>query len=153
MVKRIWDELFTGFGSCVDWPSAYYWKELAEYYPDAKVILTHRTAQSWWNSFEKTILPSIQSSTDSESLGLALIHKKVFSGDPGNRDHAIAVYQENVEAVIASISPERLYIHNLGDGWESLCAFLNVPIPEQAYPSRNNTKEFLAERQNDETTG
>ena len=142
-----WDTLFSGFSCCVDWPSAYYWEELSTFYPDAKIILTRRSAESWWASFEKTILPSIQNSTDSDSLGLSLIHNKVFSGNPGNKEHAITVYEENIKKVIATTAPERLHIHNLGDGWESLCAFLKMPVPKQPYPSRNNTKQFHAANQ------
>ncbi len=37
-----WDELFAGFQAAVDWPAAAYWRELAEHYPHAKVILTVR---------------------------------------------------------------------------------------------------------------
>lgn len=137
-----WDPLFAGYGCCVDWPSAYYWRELAEFYPQAKVVLTYRTAESWWQSFEQTILRGIQMSTDPESLGLALVRDKVFGGRPGDRDHAIAIYEENIEAVKATIAPERLLIHNLGDGWVPLCAFLGLPVPEQPYPNRNNTRDF-----------
>ena len=37
-----WDEVFAGFPSAVDFPVAGYWRELAAYYPEAKVILTTR---------------------------------------------------------------------------------------------------------------
>ncbi len=137
-----WDALFEGYGCCVDWPSAYYWRELAEYYPQAKVILTHRSAESWWQSFENTIVAGLRMSTDTESLGLALVRDKVFGGRLDDRAHAMAIYEENVEAVKATIAPQRLLVHKLGDGWEPLCAFLRVPVPGQPYPSRNNAKEF-----------
>src|SRR6185369_3613405 len=48
-----WDTLFAGYRSCVDWPSAYYWRELIQVYPNAKVLLTYRSPESWWESFEK----------------------------------------------------------------------------------------------------
>ncbi len=137
-----WNRLFAGYGSCVDWPSAYYWRELAEFYPQAKVVLTCRTAETWWQSFEKTILGGIQMSSDPESLGLALVRDKVFGGRPDDRAHAIATYEENIKAVKATIASERLLVHNLGDGWEPLCAFLRLPVPEQPYPNRNNTQDF-----------
>src|SRR3954469_19626019 len=65
-----WEQLFAGYQSCVDWPSAYYWRELMTVYPKAKVILTYRTPESWWKSFEQTLLAGINASTDAESLGL-----------------------------------------------------------------------------------
>jgi hypothetical protein len=137
-----WEQLFAGYQSCVDWPSAYYWRELLTVYPKAKVILTYRTPESWWASFEQTILAGMRASTDSESLGLALVRDKVFGGKPEDRAHAIAVYEANVDAVKATVPADRLLIHNLGDGWEPLCAHLGVPVPAEPYPSRNSASEF-----------
>jgi hypothetical protein len=137
-----WEQLFAGYVSCVDWPSAYYWRELIGVYPEAKVILTYRTAESWWKSFEQTILVGIGQSHDAESLGLALVRDKVFGGRPGDRAHAIALYEANVQAVKTTVPRERLLVHNLGDGWAPLCAHLGVPVPSQPYPSRNSAGDF-----------
>jgi len=137
-----WDQLFAGYVSCVDWPSAHYWRELADHFPAAKVVLTYRSAESWWESFEKTLLPVMYASTDPASLGLALIRDQVFGGRPQDRAHAIQLYEANVEAVKTTIAPERLLVHSAGDGWEPLCAFLGRPVPQEPYPSRNSASEF-----------
>jgi hypothetical protein len=137
-----WERLFAGYASALDWPSAYYWRELIAFYPQAKVVLTYRTADSWWKSFEQTILRGIQMSTEPESLGIALVRDKVFSGRPDDRALAIARYEDNVQAVKATVPPERLLVHSLGDGWEPLCAHLGVPVPAQPYPSRNSASDF-----------
>ena len=126
----------------MDWPSAHYWRELAAFYPQARVILTYRSPESWWESFEKTILVGIDKSTDPESLGLALIAKQVFSGRLHDRAHAVAVYEANVEAVRMTVPSERLLVHKLGDGWAPLCAHLGVPVPDRPYPSRNSADDF-----------
>ena len=34
----------------MDWPAAAYWRELAEHYPEAKVILTVRDPDRWYDS-------------------------------------------------------------------------------------------------------
>ncbi|TPJ73618.1 sulfotransferase family protein [Mesorhizobium sp. B2-6-2] len=137
-----WSQLFAGYRSCVDWPSAHYWRELIEIYPQARVVLTWRSPESWWESFEKTILPAIVGSTDQDSLGIALVAKQVFGGRPQDRAHAIAIYRDNVEAVLNTVPAERLLVHKLGDGWVPLCAHLGVPVPDEPYPSRNTTQEF-----------
>jgi hypothetical protein len=139
-----WPDLFEGYGACVDWPSAHYWRELIVAYPEAKVVLTWRDPESWWASFAQTILPVLEKSTDPDSLGLSLISAQVFGGRPGDRDHAIARYEANVADVIAEVPPERLLVHRLGDGWEPLCAHLGVPVPEAPYPSRNAKDTFAA---------
>jgi hypothetical protein len=94
-----WDRLLKGYRSCVDWPSAFYWRELMTYYPNAKVILTYRSPDSWWQSFEKTILAYINSQTDQDSLVATLIARQVFGGRPNDRSHAIACYEANVKEV------------------------------------------------------
>lgn len=137
-----WDALFAGYTACVDWPSAHYWRELIDVYPEAKVLLTYRSPDSWWQSFEKTILAGMAQSTEPASLGLALIRDQVFSGKPGERALAIERYVANVDAVRTTVPKERLLVHNLGDGWEPLCAHLGVPVPAAPYPSRNATSDF-----------
>lgn len=139
-----WDELFAGYKSCVDWPSAYYWRDLIQAYPKARVILTWRSPESWWESFQNTILPAIADSKDQDSLGVALVAKQVFGGRPQDRAHAIRVYEANVQAVLNTVPAERLLIHKLGDGWGPLCAHLGVPVPDEPYPARNTTQEFRA---------
>ena len=115
-----WAKLFAGYHSCVDWPSAHYWRKLIVAYPQAKVILTHRSAESWWMSFEKTILIGINQSIDPQSLGLALIRDKVFGRRPGDKSHAMACYEANVKTVRQTWPEHRLLVHELGDGWENL---------------------------------
>jgi len=137
-----WETLFAGYNSCVDWPSAYYWRELIRVYPDAKVLLTYRSPESWWESFERTIAVGISRSTEPESLGVALVGERVFGGKWSERDAAIAAYQANVDAVKATVPAHRLLVHSLGDGWEPLCRHLDVPVPAVPYPSRNNTSDF-----------
>ena len=142
-----WGKLFEGFNACVDWPSAYYWRQLIVAYPQAKVILTYRSSESWWESFSKVLLPVLRASTDQASLGIALIAKQVFrGGDPFDCTHAIATYEAHVAAVKAEVPPARLLVHNLGDGWRPLCAHLGVSVPDLPYPSRNSAVEFALPR-------
>ena len=54
-----WKAIFEGDRSAVDWPVAGYWDELSQVYPDAKVILTTRTPESWFASISETILQVI----------------------------------------------------------------------------------------------
>jgi len=138
-----WDFLFTGYHACVDWPSAHYWRSLIKVYPEAKVLLTMRSAESWWNSFEATILKYIQSGDDPNGLAKLLVAEQVFDGRPDDRNHAIATYNRNIEEVIATVDPERLLIHSLGDGWEPLCNWLGLSVPAVSYPSGNTTQDIV----------
>lgn len=136
-----WDSLFEGYGACVDWPSAQYWRTLIDVYPDAKVLLTMRPAESWWKSFECTILKYLQSNDDPVGLAQA-VGRDVFGGRYADRDYAIALYNQNVSDVLATVPRERLLVHQLGDGWEPLCDWLGMPIPDADYPSGNTASDF-----------
>ncbi len=50
-----WQALFDGFGACVDWPAAAYWRQIAEANPDAIILLSVRDADDWWRSCDRTI--------------------------------------------------------------------------------------------------
>ena len=138
-----WNALFAGYNSCVDWPSAYYWRSLIDEFPKARVLLTMRSAESWWTSFEATTLKYIQSGDDPNGLAHLLVAEQVFGGRPDDREHAIAIYNRNTEEVIAAVDPERLLVHQLGDGWAPLCDWLGLPVPDVEYPSGNTTKDII----------
>lgn len=140
--KAGWESLFAGFRSCVDWPSAFYWRELIEAYPDAKVLLTYRSAESWWASFEQTILAYIKRAEDRESIVITLIAEKVFGGRPDDKAHALRVYEDNVREVLDTVPEGRLHVHRLGDGWPALCAHLGVAAPSDPYPRRNSADDI-----------
>ena len=44
--------------------------------------------------------------------------------------------------VIRDVPPERLLVFNVAEGWEPLCRFLGVPVPETPFPRVNSTDEF-----------
>lgn len=139
-----WNGVFTGYRSAIDWPSAHYWRELAAAFPDAKVLLTIRSPESWYKSFSSTILQGIGPETSPESFGHRIIRNKIFDGRPEDRDIAIAAFNRNTQEVRAAIPASRLLVFEVGDGWEPLCRFLGIPAPPQPFPSSNSTEEFRA---------
>lgn len=139
-----WEAAFAGYSAAVDWPSAFFWRELADVYPDAKILLTVRSPESWHASMDKTIFRTLRNSTDPDSLGVKLVAEGVFDGRFDARAHAIATYERNTAEVQAAFPPERLLTYHLGDGWEPLCRFLGKPPPNAPYPRSNSTKEFNA---------
>ncbi|WP_281407464.1 sulfotransferase family protein [Mesorhizobium sp. B2-4-9] len=71
-----WDVVYAGYKSAVDWPTAYFWRELAEYFPDAKLILTIRNAEDWYRSARATIFNTMGETSDPQSFGRAVIERK-----------------------------------------------------------------------------
>ncbi len=148
-----WDDVFDGYRATVDWPSCSYYRELAERYPQAKVILTVRDADRWFDSCQTTIFGGRQRNEelakrtdDWGRMVFKLINQDTFGGDTQDRARCIAVYRAHNEAVKRTIPPERLLVYEVGEGWGPLCAFLGVPVPDAPFPRANTTEEFLERR-------
>jgi hypothetical protein len=147
-----WDELFMGYRAVVDWPACSYWRTLAERYPQAKIVLTLRDGASWYRSVCSTIYPSSMAGLESDDPFRrryaewirALIWEGTFDGRIDDEAHTIAVFEAHNRAVIEAVPPERLLVYRPGDGWEPLCAFLGVPVPDAPFPKVNTTEEFTA---------
>ncbi|MEQ9260237.1 MAG: sulfotransferase [Roseovarius sp.] len=139
------DRLFEGYRSQVDWPGAHLWREAAEHYPEAKVILSVRDPKAWYASYSKTIKMFREAEMPPEAAHMKMIQDfvEVFLNDRlDTEERAIADFEAHVAEVKATISPERLLVYEVGSGWEPLCAFLGVPVPEEPYPHTNATSDF-----------
>ena len=140
-------EIFSGYNSTCDWPSARWYREQAELWPDAKVVLTVRDPDAWFRSTQKTIFAE-RSGSDVNSDGFnAMIKAVIFQalGDGRHdRDKAVAFFERHNAEVKRVIPPERLLVYETGQGWESLCAFLGVPVPDEPFPLTNTSEEFVA---------
>lgn len=145
-----WDAIFDGYKAQVDWPGAFAWKELAAHFPDAKILLSVRDAEGWFRSAEKTIIPGMaaRGTRDSEDrnrvakMAYELIWAQTFDGKLDDHDHAIKVFNDHIAEVQAYFPAERLLTFDVREGWEPLCRFLNVDIPDTPFPRSNSTKEF-----------
>ena len=60
-----------------------------------------------------------------------------FKGNFENKEEAIRIFRENSEYVRRTAAPDRLLVFEAKDGWEPLCKFLEVPIPDERYPHLN----------------
>ena len=70
-----------------------------------------------------------------------------YDGRVHDRDHMVAAFERHTENVRREIPAERLLIHHVEQGWEPLCAFLDVPVPSAAFPrvnSRDETKKIIS---------
>jgi hypothetical protein len=139
-----WEEVFAGYGSTVDWPGATFYKQLADAYPDAKVILTVRDAEAWFASTQATIF-SLHIRDDTEDPWQRMVLKVIgdlFDRQMTDKAKLIAVYNQHNEEVRRTIAPERLLVYDVAQGWEPLCRFLGVEVPSEPMPKVNSTDEF-----------
>ena len=140
-----WDAIFDGFKATVDTPACNYWRQLADYYPAAKVVLTVRDPDSWFDSATETIFSDrLQRSLIGSPMG-ALMEGAILgvSGGPiTDRAFMTAWFQRRNQEVIDTLPPERLLIFSPPDGWRPLCAFLGVPVPGCPFPRVNRRDEL-----------
>jgi hypothetical protein len=155
-----WDDVYEGYKSATDAPTCWFYRELAERYPQAKIILSLRSAESWWRSASATVMSAMNRDRMAESPMASLMTKmgaymvkRGAMGVTGNAPQGAFVTQPDQATAMAAfeahnaevqkvIPKDRLLIFQAKDGWGPLCEFLGVPVPDRAYPHVNSTAEF-----------
>ena len=154
--KFDWEEIFNGYGACLDFPSCNYYKELMVAYPDAKVILTIRDSESWiksWNVLNNKVLKSFTfrflAKIPYTSFKLQKdIHNKMILGKDGafqgakSDQEKMKKFEEWNQSVIDYVPKERLLVYQVKEGWDPLCKFLNKPVPNRPFFYKNKTKNM-----------
>lgn len=150
-----WRRLFDGFGATVDWPSAAFWFEIAEAFPDAVILLSHRDADGWWQSATRTIFEGFRRRPADAAPGgppqtpgfvpmISAVFGKTFTPDFLQEAAAKAAFERHNADVRRRAPKNRLLEWQAKDGWGPLCAALGVPVPDDPFPVSNTTEEFRA---------
>jgi hypothetical protein len=140
----------------VDWPACTFYEELMERNPDAKVLLSVRDPERWYESTRQTIykIGKIATGSPFSRLGFTLLSRLVFGtfksgqgpmveeiiwqGTFGGRfedkHHAIEVFNRHNREVRRRVPREQLLVYDVKQGWGPLCEFLGVEEPEKPFP-------------------
>jgi Sulfotransferase domain len=158
-----WAQLFDGFQSTVDWPGGYFYRELMDVYPDAKVLLSVREPVGWERSMRQTVwavrhgeslirlLSSAQAHVNPQwQAFLKMIDRLVWEGKGtfaasghAQPEQLIGAMERHEEEVRRNVPSERLLVWSVTEGWAPLCDFLELPVPDAPFPHVNDSKEFL----------
>jgi hypothetical protein len=154
-------EILDGYRSTVDWPGGYFYKQLLDAYPDAKVLLSVRDPERWEPSFRETIvdmcfgdslihlLSSARAQVDPKWKRYLEFVDRMFWSEQGTfpTGHSPAALIEGFiahnEQVKQVVPAERLLVWEVTEGWEPLCEFLGVPVPPEPMPHANDRATFL----------
>lgn len=159
-----WDQLYDGYQATVDFPCYPWYKEHMKQYPDAKVILSTRPFEKWYDSFHNTIWktqnpppeqmaamgarvassPRLQSVMKVMGFAKQTINEEHFQGKFLDKAFMEQVFNDHHEAVKSYVPADKLLVFNVAEGWEPLCKFLGVPVPEMPLPHTNKTEDFAA---------
>jgi hypothetical protein len=151
-----WETVFSRYTAAMDNPASSVWRELIAAYPEAKVLLSLHPggADAWYDSTRATIYFT-ESLWQFKVLELAtpfgrklgdmchkLIWQRAHRGTMNDRAKAIADYHQHVADVRAAVPPDRLLVFTVNEGWQPLCDFIGVPVPEAPFPRVNDRAQF-----------
>ena len=145
-----WDTLLGGFRSTVDWPSVHFWRELVRDFPAAKVILTVREPNAWYDSISNTIFKALEqplpeyddAARGQRVMAKDIIVERAFDDRPLDKAHVLARYAAHNAEVQRTVPAARLLVYRVDDGWAPLCEFLGLPLPQTPFPQANRRDEF-----------
>ncbi len=153
-----WDLLLGDYAATVDWPGCSFYEELMESYLEAKVLLSVRDPERWYESTLNTIY-SIRKTTTSSKLFATLgrfipgvrhvarmvnnlIWEGTFDDRFEDRQYAMEVFDRHNEEVKQRVPPDRLLVYEVKEGWGPLCDFLEVEVPDKPFPQLNDSDSF-----------
>ena len=141
-----WEAVFKGYRSTTDAPGCHFYKQLAQHYPAAKLILSLRDPDSWFSSTQETILQPFVMKMHTAMGTLGMCNKIGWGDDPKlrDKDYMIARFHRHNVDVLKAIPKDRLLVFEAKQGWAPLCAFLGVPVPSTPYPHVNSREEMGA---------
>jgi hypothetical protein len=153
-----WKAALDGWGSTVDWPGCTFWEQHLETWPDAKVLLNVRDKESWYRSCLNSIFEAKEMALRGELRGNTesaprpevmqmindLIWNGTFHGRFLEKDYAFEVFDAHVADVTEKVPADQLLVFEVRQGWEPLCEFLGVPVPDEPFPHLNDTASFRA---------
>jgi len=150
-----WDATFEGYRATVDWPGCTFYKDIMATYPDAKVILSVRDSEKWYESAKKTIYALKEAAARGELVGegpgappevlmmiRTLIWDTTFEDRFAEKDFAIGVFERWNEDVKRTVPADKLLVYEIQQGWGPLCDFLGVEQPDSEFPHLNDAETF-----------
>jgi hypothetical protein len=145
-----WVEVLQGWESAVDWPACTFYREFMEAFPDAPVVLNVRDPEPWYTSMANTIYQAAMNTAKDPNMAdrpaAKMIRSVVWEGDMQgqflDKERAIQLFHEHNAEVQRFVPRDRLLVFDVKDGWDPLCSFLGVPVPDAPFPHANDTESF-----------
>ncbi len=154
-LQHDWERVFAHYRAAVDFPASCAWRELMAAYPDAKVLLTVHPggAGAWFDSAWDTIyftqrywqfrllnlLPPVRRFSN---MVEKLIWQRTLKDTMPDKTRVMAVYEDHLQAVQEAVPADKLLVFNVKDGWQPLCDFLGVSVPDTPFPNINERRDF-----------
>ncbi|KAL9980563.1 hypothetical protein ACROYT_G009166, partial [Oculina patagonica] len=146
------EEIFKGVDAVTDHPAAFWFEEISNAFPEAKIILTVRDSEEVWLKswqehlripdkllpFYMKIILEIAPSRRKTRHYFNTMHRAVIGGtDPEAGALYRGKYRQHNARVPAVIPAEKLLVYNVKQGWKPLCEFLGCDVPCGQFPRAN----------------
>lgn len=127
------------FDAVTDEPCILVYKDIDQCYPGSKFILTVREEQSWLRSVENN--STALRKWRAQFPAVPLLHQALYGTAVFDPVLFADAYRKHVESVRAYFQdrPGDVLIMDIcdGEGWERLCPFLGLQIPDLPFPRLN----------------
>lgn len=155
--------MYKDVDACMDVPCCYFWEEIHKAFPDAKIIFGQRKDdEEWWRSMRSQIIknqpmkvigvlsPSCYFMNNYGSVMCRVMFGcyyplSWFGTDLGNEILFRKAYRKHNTNVLKNAPKDKLFIINFEEGWEPLCEFLKVPVPDVPFPHKNKNASITEE--------
>jgi hypothetical protein len=157
-----WPAIFGEHQSTVDWPGGFFYRELLEAYPEARVVLSTRDPEAWEKSMRDTVwgtyfgdtlishLSYARAKVDPQWAAFVSMMMRMLWTDeatfadhhaePGQLAEGMVRFQEEVQR---DVPADRLLVWGVTEGWGPLCEFLDVDVPDAPFPRLNESKQYV----------
>ncbi|PHH65726.1 hypothetical protein CDD81_1453 [Ophiocordyceps australis] len=174
LTKAEWDLLLGHSQACCDVPAVLFSVELAQMYPEAKVVILNRDPEAWYQSALNTVHVAVNPTSllerltalycyffDSKTRNYSIFAKILFHDYIDHdlaqeKEKAISWFKALYQDFRTQIPAERRIEYRIQDGWGPLCKHLGVQVPtiedaagnlvEAPFPRINDREEFSARR-------
>jgi len=73
---------------------------------------------------------------------IEVVRQRDLHGRFENREYAIETFERHNEEVKQCVPAENLLVYEVSEGWEPLCEFLGVEVPDGLFPHLNDSEVF-----------
>ncbi|XP_076822635.1 uncharacterized protein LOC143469006 [Clavelina lepadiformis] len=167
--EDVFKRMYKDVDAVTDLPACYYWKEIHQAFPDAKIILSMReNGDVWWMSMkgqikvlEENTIYRLMTCCCPTAMSMQFMMNElgrvVFGARPLWPWHLSYLKRtngalmrkkyESHNADVLMCAPEaKLLVYHCKDGWGPLCKFLGVPVPDKPFPHKNVKGSVVAEK-------
>ncbi|KAL2883164.1 hypothetical protein SGCOL_001352 [Colletotrichum sp. CLE4] len=143
-----WHALLSSYSAVSDFPPSLFPTPLAKAYPSTPIIHTTRPFEPWASSMRDTLIHAHYNRDKhrkSPMEGLVDAYHSVC-WDNNFEKNGETYFEKHHEEVRALKTDGRKFLEfRPGDGWESLCAFLGVEVPDMPFPRSDDWVEYKIE--------